>query len=295
MNLLELLLPIRRNKILFLLLILIFSGLTWSGLRLIPDIEKTTVYFTVKPLQTETQSSSLDPVESSMKIAETIAGWAKNPAFRQAILNDADIQIPSFKRKLSARKQNRTNVFWTISLYGNEQKFSDKIANSLIKTFTKEFEDFNKNNSFPFAITNPKTFNSMQVIPLSWEILASILFGSLISLFSIYSYVSLIGKVSFTYQIKTIFPNSPSLVIPEKIGAHDVKLLEQFLTTFTSPKLIGTFPEAEKHFEVIGNHNLKIETDTPILIARIGKTKINELKNLKAIFGEDLGIIIFEK
>ena len=188
MNLLEFLLPIRRNKILFLFLILIFSTLTWSILRLVPSIEKTTIYFTVKPLKTENINSSLDPVESSMKIAETIAGWAKNPAFRQEILNNADLQISNFKRKLSARKQNRTNVFWTISLYGNEQEFSQKIANSLIKTFTREFEDFNKNNSFPFAITTPKIFTTKQNIPSFWKILASIIFGIILAFLGTYFY-----------------------------------------------------------------------------------------------------------
>ncbi len=295
MNLLDFLLPLRRNKILFLLLIIFFSGLIWFLLRFIPDLEKTTIYFTIKPLKTETQTSSLDPVESSMKIAETIAGWAKNPAFRQAVLNDANIQIPNFKRKLSARKQNRTNVFWTLSLYGKEKQFSKKITNSLIKTFKQDFEDFNKNNSFPFATTTPKIYTSTQTIPQSWKILISILLGIIISIISIYSYVSFLGKLSFTKQIKTIFPNSPTLIITKKIGAHNVKLLEQFLSTFPSPKLIGTFSEAENNFDLIENNDLNIETDTPILIVQIGKTKINELKNQKAIFGEDLGIIIFER
>ena len=294
MNALEFLLPIRRNKIMFLLLIIIFSGLTWSGLQLIPNIEKTTVYFTVKPLQTEVSTTSLDPVESSMKIAETIAGWAKNPAFRQEILNDADASISNFKRKLSARKQNRTNVFWTISLYGDEQQFSQKITDSLIKIFNKKFTNFNQNNSFPFATTTPEVFSDKQNIPFSWKIFASVLFGIILAFFSIYLYISLTAVLSFTRQIKDIFKHAPTLIFSEKIGTHDIKLLEQFILTFESPRLVGTFSEAEKHFSLAGFDEVNLETDTPILIVKIGQTKISELKNLRAIFGENLGIIIFE-
>ncbi len=295
MNLLEFLLPIRRNKNVFLFLIIIFSTLTWSILQFIPNIEKTTVYFTVKPIKTENINSSLDPVESSMKVAETISGWAKNPAFRQKILDNSGISIYNFKRKISARKQNRTNVFWTISLYGDEQKFSQKITDSLIKTFNKEFQDFNQNNSFPFGITNPTIFYDKQNIPFSWKIFASIILGIILALFFTYFYASFTGIISFSTQVKNIFKNSSILVISEKIGLHDVKLIEQFILTFDSPRLVGTFLEAEKHFSLAGFDEVNLETDTPILIVKIGQTKISELKNLRAIFGENLGIIIFER
>lgn len=295
MTLSDFLIPIRKNKFSFSVLFLVFAGIIFAGLQLIPDVQKTTIYFTVKPLKTETENLNLDPVESSMKVAEMISGWAKNPAFRQAILNDADVQVGNFKRKLSARKQNRTNVFWTISLYGTEQEFAPKITQSTINVFNKSFTDFNKNNSFPFAITTPQTFTEGQIIPQSWRIIAALILGKLLALFTLYGHTALRRKVTFPQQIKDIFPEAPLLKISDKIGAHDAKLIEQFILTFESPQLIGTFPKAEKHFALTAKDDLEIEKQTPILIVQTGTTDIQELENLKAIFGANLGIILFEQ
>ena len=137
MNISDFLSPLARQKTTFIFFTLVLSGIFLIGLQLIPTIQKTTIYFPVKPLKStqENNITILDTAESTSKVAEMISGWAKDPGFRQDLLNNAGIQIPNFKRQLSARKQNRMNVFWTLTLYGEEITQSEKLTAALLTTF----------------------------------------------------------------------------------------------------------------------------------------------------------------
>lgn len=287
--------PLKRNQILFFLIFIITTIATFLVFEVLPKTQKTTIYFSIKPLKTENenQATSLDPVESAMKITDMISGWAKNPAFRKAILKEANVSIPHFKRKITARKQNRTNIFWTITLHDEEIEYNEKIIQATISVFKKNFEEFNNQNLFPFENTTPQIFKEFKIIPQNWILLISFFVGIFISFLFIYSLESIKGITSFAFQIKQIFPKSPILKISEKIGKHDEKLLKQFISTFPSPQLIGTFPEAESIFSLASQEDLN-EIDTPILLINLGKTKHQELENLKAILGNKIGIIIFD-
>lgn len=286
--------PLRRNQILFFILFGLFSISIFWTFDFLPKTQKTTIYFSIKPVQTETENTSanLDPVESAMKITDMISGWAKNPAFREAILKEANVFIPHFKRKISARKQNRTNIFWTISLNDEERQATDKIVEATLQVFNKNFEEFNNRNLFPFESTTPQIFTEEKLIPQTWVFLISFISGLFITLLCIYSIESFKGKVSFISQIKQIFPKSSLLRITEKIEKHDEKLLQQFIKTFASPQLIGTFKKAEDLFSLSATDSLS-EFDTPILLVQLGKTTIQELENLNAIWGNKVGIIVF--
>ena len=37
------------------------------------------------------------------------------------------------------------------------------------------------------------------------------------------------------------------------------------------------------------------ELDIPILLIKLGETKMTELQNMFALFGDEIGIIVFEK
>ncbi len=297
MNFSEYLSPLGRQKTKFIIIFLILGGLFWQIITLIPAKEKITLYFSVKPTVSEEipENLSLDPIESSMKVAEGIAGWAKNPAFRNEILQQADVYIPHFKRKITAKKQNRINVFWTIKLNENESNFSDKIKNALIQTIEKYFNEWNTNHAFPFAITTPTTASELQTFPLSWRIAAVMITSLLLTIFILYIHEALTKKIAFPSEVKKIFPDSPTLVIPEKVGKHDSQLLEQFLSTFEKPILISTFSVGEKAFPVSSLEDSINGESVSILLVQLGQTTITELENIKAIIGEEVGIIVFEK
>ncbi len=292
----DLLSPLKRYKYIWILTFVALSAAIYTGLSQIPKIEKTTIYFSLAPIAAENSAiNSMDPAESTMKTAEAIAGWAQNPRFREDVLKDAEIFIPNFKRKISARKQNYLNVFWTIKLYGDENQHRNKITEATIKNINERFEALTKDSTFPFKMTKPEVFSLDASIPNSWSLSFSIFAGFCLSLFAIYLIESIRGRVSFYYQIRKVFPDAPLLHITDKPGAHDEKLLERFILTFESPRLIGTFPAAEKFFSLSPSDNIDGTVDTPILLIKMGSTTTLELENLKAIFGDQCGLILFNK
>lgn len=289
--------PLIRRKWHFLLTFLFFVIVLGGLLFLFPNLQKTTVYFSVKPFQTEVQNNQyhLDAVESASKVAETIAGWAQSPAFRQEIMDTADVYIPHFKRKLSARKQNRLNVFWTLTLNEEEITSTDVVVQALISTFQKRFDDFNSQNSFPFQITTPQVFTETSLIPLSWILVGILFVGLLLAFFTIYLYEVFTDKVSFLRQVYDTLPEAVVLRVEKKIGEHNANLIEQFVLTFESPRLITTFPEAEKYFSLAPLDAIDEEIDVPVLLVRLGKTTMRELENMAALFGDEVGVIVFER
>lgn len=295
MNITDYLSPILRQKVNFVFWTVVIGAVFFGGFQMIPPIQKTTIYFPVKPLKSEETINVFDEAESTSKIAEMIAGWAKDPGFRQEILDTAGIRIDNFKRKLAARKQNRMNVFWTLTLYGEEIQHSEKITEGIISTFINNFEEFNENRAVQYGISTPSIFREGVSIPLSWLIIAALFFGIFLASFWIYLAESFQRKVSFTDQIKKIFRKAPILKISEKPGDHDEKLLEQFIFTFQSPFPIGVFAEAGDFFSLAPADNIEKAQNTPILFIKLGETSIHDLENLKAIYGKKVGIVIFEK
>lgn len=294
MSFLEALSPLRRHKWMLLTIWILSTVGLYLLIQLIPQITKSTVYFSVKPAVAIEKEMVSDGVEASEKLAEAIAGWAKDPNFRVAVQKNAGTNIPHFKRKLSARKQNRVNVFWTVTLTSEEGQLAEKINNALIQTINKNLEEYNEGNLVPLLITPPRSYSEIQSLPISWIITGVIIIGLLLSFVITYLIESLQNKVSYHHQISDIFGDAPTLIIPTKIGSHDAKLLEQFILTFNSPRLLSTFSSAENFFSLAPRDTIG-ENDTVVLLVKLGSTTLTELKNMKAIFGEAVGVIVFEK
>jgi len=293
MTFLEFLSPLKRKKWLFLSLWAILSVGLYFFAGFLPTVEKTTIFFTVKPVAVEGKSFVNDGVESAERVAEMIAGWAKDPNFLQAIQNEADIKIPKLKKKVSARKQNRLNVFWTLKFWGQEAKNSRKLAEGLSTVLQKKIEELNMDSAIPLKITQPEIYIEPLTIPESWLWAAAIIIALFLAGFLIYFRESGRGKASYLSQVREIFPETPIFQVAEKMGKHDERQIELFLRTFESPRLISTFPAAGSFFEVV-NPNSIIELDTPILLVKLGETTLRELENNLAIFGDEIGIIVFE-
>ena len=293
MTFLEFLSPLKRKKWLFLAL--------WAGLSVglyffagfLPQIQKTTIFFTVKPVAVEGKSFVNDGVESAECVAEMIAGWAKDPNFLQAIQDEAGIKVPKLKKKISAKKQNRLNVFWTLKLWGAEAKNSRKLAESLSNVLTETLARINQDSAVPVHITDPQIFIEPLEIPKSWIWATAIILALFFAGFYIYNAESWRGKVSFLPQVKEVFHKTPIFQVAGKIKSHDKRQIDLFLRSFQSPRLISTFPQAGKFFEIY-NPNSLVELDTPILLVKLGETTIRELENNRAIFGRNVGIIVFE-
>ena len=261
----------------------------------VPPIEKHTMFFSVKPVAAAEKSFVTDGVESAEKIAEMISGWAKDPNFQQDIISQSGIKISGLKRKMAARKQNRLNVFWTLQLSGAERAHGQELTTTIQKLLIQKIEENNVDSVVPIKITTPHIAMEPLTVPLLWVIIAVIILSLAAATIITYLRESLIGSVSFLEQVTEIFPYAAILRIDNQAGKHDIRLLNNFSDTFISPRLISTFPVAGKYFEITNVGELNSEEDTPILLVQMGSTTIRELHIMQAIFGDEVGIIVFEK
>jgi len=301
MNFIEFWAPVFRQKKLFFIFFISVFSLFLLFFFFLPQVHKVTIYFTLKPvaLQRVVENNSTyllaNGIEEGSKVAETVSGWAQDPFFRNQLLEKAGVFIPYFKQKISAKKQNRLNVFWTLKLIGNEIQYSEKLTEALIQTFHENFETFNKDNVFPFGMTDVRTFSEPQKLPFFWFFFANFFISFALSFLMLYFCEVFRQKVSFLFQVQKLFPDSPILrlaTLPEK---HDTVLLKQFIATFDSPRLVSTFSLSLESFPLAPLDAVDEELDTPLLLVRLGVSTIRDLENLKALFGEDIGIIVFEK
>lgn len=289
---------IHRQKINVIILFIFFFATFFTGSLLLPQMEKTTVYFSLKPITTADQDGTFvmsNGIEEGSKVAETIAGWAQNPGFREEILQKAGVEIDNFKNKLSAQKQNRLNVFWTLKLSGREISYSQRLTNALVQVFEKDFADFNKNSAFPFGYSRPSIFTKKVIISPVIKIIASLFASGFFTVIFFFFWGSWNGRLLFGQTVRDIFPKTPTIKLSKKLGKHDQKLLQHFLNTFQNPKLISTFSAAENHFSIESIEKINIENESPILLIRIWDTKVEDIENMRAILGEDIGIIFFER
>jgi len=295
MNFFEFWSPIGRRIWISAGVAVIFSAIFFGLFQLVPVVEKTTVYFSVKVLASENSPTLLDPPESASKVAEAIAGWAKNPGFRNAVLERAGVEIANFKRKISARKQNRMNVFWTVKLADRERVNSEKISSALIEILDEKIAEWNKNSAFPFEISNKSMSRELRIFPKSWLAGISIFLGIFFGIFGVILFESATGRVSWIWQVRRVLKRTPLLRIGAKIGRHDKKVLQNFIVSFENPRLFSGFPEAEKHFAFSNFDDFDFESETPILIVKLGETKFRDLENFRAVFGRSAGVVVFEK
>lgn len=294
MSFLEFLSPIARKRNWFLGFWAGFILLFLAIFLLLPPVSKSTVYFSIRPVGGG-ETTVLDPgVEDAEKIAEMIAGWARDPGFREEILQRSETVIPGFKRKLSARKQNRLNVFWTLSLSGRETRHAEKLSETIVTLLQETFGEFSQNSRFAFELTEPNVYHDTDRFPISWVIAAILILSAFLGGASVYLVETFQGKLSFLPHVWRVFPESPLLRVPGKLRAPEEKLIEQFVLQFPNPRLIGTFETAEKYFALSPIEAVDFEGETPILLVKLGETTSRNLENLQAILGDGVGIIVFE-
>lgn len=297
MTFLELLQPLSRNVSRLVVYFLIYTSLFFVGMQTIPTPEETTIFYTVKiPGSTEgTDHYSLDAVESAGKIAEAVAGWAKNPAFRQKILDRAGVEVSSFRKKISARRQSRLNIFWTLSLPPSDAVHSNALTQALISVLQEDFQTFTNRSVPAYELTPAQTFRELRTIPVSWIALGAIFSGLLLAFVTVYIREALGGKILFVSQLRERFPRSLMLRVDARVGKHESKIVEQFILTFESPRLVGAFASAKHHFSLAPMDAIDENLDTAVILVRLGDTTLRELENLQAIFGDEVGFIIFER
>lgn len=296
MEIRDILRPLRQFGFVFVILGLVFSALVWLGMASSTNGNKSTLYFSVISQGQAPNGDHQAATEGAERMAEAISGWAKDPAFRQQILDGASpnnngqaINIVNFKQKLSARKQNRLNVFYTLSLSGNELDYTQPMLTSLQKNITQSLDQLNTSASYQFGITPPAVYTQSQSYPLGITLPLALLLGFFLSGGLIYLLSAASGRITYRHQVEQLFPGC--LVFESTNQDHNNALMNQFLLDYDSPRLIQTCKNQKAPFSL--NPASSIQSgETPILVIDMMKTKTADLQNLSQVFYDEVGIIL---
>ena len=126
MPILDILSPLRRHIGYIITLFIALFATLYIFSTLITQSYKTTLFYSVIPTDSPSYNSHYHATEGAERAAEMIAGWTKNPGFREQILQDAGASVDNFKRKISARKQNKMNLVVTLQTNDEESKHIDQ-------------------------------------------------------------------------------------------------------------------------------------------------------------------------
>lgn len=301
MNLSSLTSPLKRHTKLSLLVSLFCAAGIFFLAQSTLSSHQTTLYTTVSATGQAPNGDHRTSAEGAEKIAETVSGWVKDPAFRQAVLTQArsqegneDLSISSFKRKVTARQQNRLNVFFTLSLSENEAQWSSAISQAIEAEATTRLKNLNTNAAYEFTFTPFATFTETEAIPVSWLLFAAILTGLILGFLAPYVVELLTGVLSFPeHATNNMLLDTPVLELTHPDNQEDQALLKAFLSQFEDPALIPLLPE--------GTHTLPEPSgpltpdQTAVLAVRLGTTTATELRNALALYGEDSALVLFTR
>lgn len=293
MNILDVLSPLFRHKIYVLALFVAAFCSFYVLSTLITQTYKTTLFYTVIPADSPSFNNHSYATEGAERAAEVIAGWTKNPGFREKILEISGAQIDDFKRKINARKQNKLNLVVTLQTNDSESASIPQLTTATQEVFAATLESFNASNAVKFELQGPDVFTQSRLFPLSWILAGCFLLALCFSIVSIYLKELLADKVSFFFQLDNILSGHKMLRMD---ASQDRALLTSFVASLSSPQFILQNIEPQYQALFIGTDLEKINPDkhTPVFVIQLGKTTLKEVQNLAHTFGEKSAVIIFE-
>ncbi|MCB9809907.1 hypothetical protein H6771_02965 [Candidatus Peribacteria bacterium] len=290
MNLSDIFSPLRRHRAAVLVMTLVlglglFALLVWA----LPSVQRLTLYATVQPLGEEANTTHYYAAEGAERMAETMVGWVKDPAFREEIQRAAGVAIPDMKRKLSARKQNRANVFFTLKIPAEIATSDTALAKALETGLEESLSGYSVAASADYGLFAVRTYSEPWSIPQRWLAITALFMALVLSILLVYLWELWRGVVSYLWQVEALFPLSPVLQVHTPA---DGELLPAFMNQFASPRLIGTPPKWHSQWELHTLDSLDAEGDTPVIVVELGRTRLQEVANLRSICGEDAGVVV---
>lgn len=293
MNILDVLSPLFRHKVYVLALFVAAFCSLYVLSTLITQTYKTTLFYTVIPSESPSFNNHSYATEGAERAAEVIAGWTKNPGFREKILDISGAPIDNFKRKITARKQNKLNLVITLQTADTESSYIPQLTTATQEVFASTLSSFNTANAVKFELQGPDVFTQSRLFPLSWILAGCFLLAFCFSILSIYLKELLADKVSFFFQLDHILGDHKMLRMD---SSQDRALLTSFAASLTSPQFILQNIDAQYQALFTGTDLEKINPDkyTPVFVIQLGKTTMKEVQNLANTFGEKSAVIIFE-
>lgn len=278
-------------------LIIIVLATTFAASTLFyfqPTQEKITLLFSVGVDETSVSEKSFDATKLSDDFAKTISGWMRSPTMAERVSGISGVPVG-----LSASGQAKQNFLVEVSYAeGN----SDTITAATKQVITDEIQKYNAKSKFKFFTTTHGESLGTSGGDYKKTIVAAGAGGLLLAILWITLSAYLGGRVISTYEAERLLKTKATIVF-RGVKKGELAFLKKITKKANNAVLIGTDTNVEKLREKLGI-NIKTaelprdagkisKNETKIVVVKIGTSKANTLRMLRAVFEDKIKLIVW--
>ncbi|MCA9374065.1 hypothetical protein KC725_02800 [Candidatus Peregrinibacteria bacterium] len=216
-----------------------------------------------------TDSTSFDDFQAADQFTESVQGWFRNPDLLTKIAANLDQN----KVSISARKQEKQNL--VLTYVAKDEQSAKKIGEETIVALDKEIQDYNANTGKSFTIALSSTY--VDTIPDRTMIFIAmgLILGIVAAIILTYVYEFLFGFTSFPKQVEQTLQKEATTKLVGELQYKNPTIIYISSKPKKAAKNTLAFP--------LDTREILKEKKEVIVIARLGKSKIQDLKNLKPL------------
>ncbi len=304
MTLFEHLQLIKRNlgQVLLFTVVIITAGVI-IGSNNMKSLNEVTIFLSISVQEDSNKNSlstSYDDVQAADHFTETIQGWFKNPIFNNNIKSEVKID------SLSAERQEKQNLFINYALDNTAQ--IEQSVDTIKKNLNNEIDRYNQVSGTDFQIALFNHESGVREAKTIYLVFFLLILGITIGI--AYAYLSeyLHKKIQSDTQLENIFGK----LIDEKLqnSKPKFKYIPFYLQTqnFKKIHIIAVGYKAKESLDILKqqiNHenistftfpesideDIKDPNNFNILVIKLGKTTVQDVKMIKKISHEQIALV----
>ncbi len=252
---------------------------------------------------------------ASIEFARTLSAWPKDTFFIDDVYKRAGVDrvqdeglIDKLIGNFNVKREERANV--VVNIRSKSEASLQKLTNSFIKIMKERLETYNNQTATSYQMVNLSTtfYSSFLALDEAWPL--GILLGLLLSMIWVYIYEAWLGVLNTNKQLEEIFDRStfwlkkgldsnlnPVMSLIENSARTtlvsnraDSKAIKAALAKNKNIQLASSSSKKTGHVvQIISfpkDSSALLDNQGPVIVlAQRGKSRIHELKTLKALIG----------
>ena len=250
--------------------------LIYSSYKAVPDSYTSVLYGTIAPTNILEYDTHNDVLDGAERFAEAMSGWGKDPYIHASLEDKTGIKEPKLKRILSIKKQNKSNIYATLSFeksrYNDLQAFSSALEGVLIE----RIKAFNSASPANFGLIDYHTTMTTQEYSLLLRVLLSLPTAMIIAFLMVLSIEFMSGKITYKHEIYGLWNDNKVFIVRTD---NDKNTVKDYIHT-----LSGYTYKGDTTYNWLPKEHKNDSNDTIIIVITQQKTMYKEVHNLAQIY-----------
>ena len=222
-----------------------------------------------------TDSTSFDDFQAADQFTESIQGWFRNPDLLTKIAANLD----QSKVSISARKQEKQNL--VLTYIAESEQAANAIGDQTIATLSQAIQNYNA-NTFPIALS--RSYSDTIPDRSTLFIGLGLIVGLIAAIGLTYLYEFLFGFASLPGQVTQILQKDTTTKLVGELTYKHPTAIYISAKPKKAPKNSFSFPNETREI-------LRAKKEI-VVIAQLGKAKIEDIKNLKPLLPPEYVLVI---